>query len=141
MRATPKVWGGVMQMNEARYDTIAAAFPVPLLERRAVCMPLDECTGGEEKAIYVAVTSGGFACYVGQVQRSADVRGAAARRLSDHMYEPSKAAEWAGYWVLPLPKKTLKERVDECERTAASVLGVAVRNRRWQSSQRALYPA
>jgi hypothetical protein len=136
----PRVWGGVIRVDETVYDAVAAAIPVPLLERRAVCMPLSACSGGDSKAIYVAVTAGGYACYVGQTQRSDHVRGAAARRLGVHRYEPSKAAEWAGYWVLPLPKSTRAERVDECERTVASILGVPVRNRRWRSAQRSLYP-
>jgi hypothetical protein len=137
--APRRVWGGVARMDEARYDVLAAALPVPLLERRAVCVPLTECTGDDTKVVYVAVTTGGYACYVGQARRGADARGAASRRIGAHRYEPSKAAEWAGYWVLPLPGATRKEVVDDCERTVAAILGVPLRNRRWRSAQRGLY--
>jgi len=134
-----RVWGGVVVMTADVYDAVAAALPVPLLERRAVCVPLAECTGGERKSIYVAVTAGGYACYVGQAQRPADTRGAAARRLSGHRGEPSKAAEWVGYWVLPLPKRTDGAIVASCEMTVASILGVPVRNRRWRARQGQIY--
>ncbi|GIM95628.1 hypothetical protein Ato02nite_074210 [Paractinoplanes toevensis] len=133
------VWGGIIRMDESVYDALANALPVPLLERRAICVPLVDCTGGDRKSIYVAVTTGGYACYVGQTQRPADIRGAAARRLAGHRQEPSKAAEWAGYWVLPLPKETRPDLVNECERTVASILGVPVRNRRWRPTQRDRY--
>jgi hypothetical protein len=126
-------------MDEAVYDALAEALPVPLLERRAVCVPLAVCTGGDRKVVYVAVTTGGYACYVGQAQRPVDVRGAAARRLAEHRQERSKAVEWAGYWVLPLPKKTRADLVNDCERTVASILGVPLRNGRWRSAQHDLY--
>ena len=133
------VWGGVVLMTEWVYDALATALPVPLLERRAEAVPLDACTGGDEKAIYVAVTVNGYACYVGQTQRPADTRGAAARRLSSHRREPSKAAEWAGYWVLPLPYRTPKKLVLRSETTVASILGLPVRNLRWRERQAAVY--
>jgi hypothetical protein len=128
-------------MDETVYDALAAALPVPLLERRAVCVPLSECTGCDRKAIYIAVTKGGYACYVGKTQRPPDARGAAARRLSGHRADPSKAVEWTGYWVLPLPKQTHPDLVADCEQTVASILGVPVRNRRWRPTQRAVYPS
>lgn len=136
-----RVWGGVIRMDESVYDALAGALPVPLLERRAVCVPLRECSGDDRTAIYVAVTGGGYACYVGKTQRPPDARGAASRRLGGHRSDTSKAVEWAGYWVLPLPNQTRPDLVAECERTVASILGVPVRNRRWRPAQRAVYPS
>lgn len=133
------VWGGVVLMTEAVYDALAAALPVPLLERRAQLVPLSRCTGGDRKAVYVAVTAGGYACYVGQAQRPPDILGAAARRLANHRSEPSKGTEWVGYWVLPLPNNTTKPLLNDCERTVAGILGVPLRNRRWRGRQRAVY--
>lgn len=126
-------------MTPERYDAIAAVLPAPLLERRAVCVPLEECTGDDHAAIYIAVTASGYACYVGQANRQPDRHGAAARRARSHRAEPSKASEWAGYWVLPLPTETPQAMIDAAELRTASLLGLPVRNRRWRRAQAAVY--
>ncbi|NUR97546.1 MAG: hypothetical protein HOV67_20105 [Kribbellaceae bacterium] len=139
MSARSVVWSGVVTMTPERYDAIAAALPTPLLERRAICVSLAECTGDDHAAIYIAVTASGHACYVGQANRQPDRRGAAARRAANHRAEPSKVTEWAGYWILPLPNETHQAHIDAAEVRVASMLGLPVRNRRWRRAQAAAY--
>lgn len=134
-----RVWTGVLKMTPERYDAIAAALPAPLLERRAYRADLQECTGEDHVAIYVAVTESGYACYVGQANRQPDRRGAAARRAGEHRTEPSKDAEWAGYWVFPLPDGAGEALIRAAELRVASMLGVPLRNRRWRRAQSTAY--
>lgn len=84
----------------------------------------------ERKAIYIVVNSRGECCYVGQTRPRSRWSGAAAARLRQHLADPSKRAEWASYWVIPLRDDTPNDVLNQLERRICLRLQIPLRHRR-----------
>jgi len=125
------VWPGTVAMDRGRYLALAALAGVYLLDHWVDTFAASEPSGDEERAVYVVENGAGLACYAGQSRRGPQA-GAAGRRVGEHMREPSKASEWARYWVFPLKADTPDAVVDTFERAVAVRLGLPLRNRRWR---------
>lgn len=131
-RARGRSFPGVVAMTEARYRHLASLAGSWLLEPRAVAYAVSEDSGGEERAVYIAVNDAGLCCYAGQSRPRPDGRSSAHRRMRAHLREPVKAAEWSQYWVLPLRHDTPGPVIDELEDAVCARLGVPLRNTRWR---------
>ncbi|TDD03135.1 hypothetical protein E1181_21400 [Saccharopolyspora terrae] len=121
-------------MTPDRYAGLARLAGPWLEEYRDCPILLDQCSGSEQRAVYVVVNEDGRACYCGKTRPTRVLRhGAAVIRLRQHTrLGSSKREEWAAYWVLPLLPETPDTFVDWLERTIAARLGLPLRNRHWR---------
>jgi hypothetical protein len=134
------VWGGIIAMTPAIYRNLARLAGDALLDLRPYPQPVDDCGGGEERAVYIVETAGGYACYAGQPRPgSVDARGVGGARLAAHLRSPSKRAEWARCWVIPLRYDIGNTVVDQLEVAVCTRLMLPVRNRAWKARERELY--
>ncbi|MFC7310020.1 hypothetical protein ACFQVC_38110 [Streptomyces monticola] len=125
------VWTGVVPMSPERYAMLARLAGSWLEEPRPWSVRIGTDSGRERRAVYVAVTAEGLACYCGRTRpRSALRAGAAALRIRRHCREnASKREEWAAYWVIPLVAEVPEAEVDRLERAVAARLGLPLRHR------------
>lgn len=126
------VWTGVVRMDRLRYRELAGLAGEWLEAYIDGPLRVGDSSGHEERAIYVVENGMGMACYAGQTHPADVSRGVAGVRIRQHLREPSKAAEWELYWVIPLRPGTPDVTVDHLEHLVCSRLGLPVRNRRWQ---------
>jgi hypothetical protein len=135
-----RVWGGTVAMTPAVYRNLARLAGDALLDLRPYPQLVDDCGGGEERAVYIVETAGGFACYAGQTRPGrVDARGVGGARLAVHLRSPSKRAEWARCWVIPLRYDTDDTIVDRLEVAVCTRLVLPVCNRTWKARERELY--
>lgn len=121
-------------MNESRYGFLSSLAGEWLLEIRASPVLISSpggpwlARGDESQAVYIAVNRHGQACYVGQTRPTSHGEDVAARRVGQHMREPSKRASWHEYWVIPLKSDTPAYVVNLLEKRVALRLGVPLRH-------------
>jgi len=120
-------------MTPERYAALAALAGEWLLEHRDMPVPVGERSGCEQRGVYIAVDVQGRACYAGKTRPQLRPAAALAGRVRQHQTEPSKRAEWAAYWALPLRSDTPPWAVDRLEVDVCARLGLPLRNRRWRA--------
>lgn len=123
-------WTGVVSMTQARYEGLATLMGSKLTEHRPEPIPIGEPSGDEQCALYVAVNAGGWVCYGGQTRPSVLKENAAARRISQHLFEADKAESWTHYWVFPLDPNIHPDDLNQLERDLNARLGIPLRRRR-----------
>jgi hypothetical protein len=128
-------WGGTTPVDAPAYLHLAGLAGPWLAEARphpeslnALLAPRPSHTSNEIKAIYIVTNRHGNACYVGQTRPTHSNGDAAARRLRQHLTDPSKRREWQCYWVLPLLDETPAGVLDALEKAICLRLAVPLRH-------------
>lgn len=141
MTRVTRVWSGLVQMDEDRYRSLARLAGPALRELRAYAIPVGQVSGLESRAVYVATTAEGYACYAGKTLSPRTGDNASHSRIGEHMSSISKATEWKNYWVFPLVDDARPAVVAEFESTVCGRLGLPLVNRRWRQAEARIYGA